>query len=79
MKFVLLNNSKGHALYKDDALVATWDKHETAETLAAAVFMWTGPDEVATDLNVRDNAGFADKLPADLKKKLAGPAETPNE
>lgn len=46
--YVLMTSTepKGAALYRDDELVATWDKHETDKSVAAQVSLHCGDAEV---------------------------------
>lgn len=72
MKFTLMTNDKGKALYKGDELVATWDKKEPQSSVESQVSMRTSDADEVVEVAYR-NMNFPEKLPT-VKPEKEKPA-----
>ncbi len=66
MKFTLLTNDKGKALYAGDNLVATWDKKEIKKAIESQISLRVKDADELVEVAYR-NSNFPEKLPNQIK------------
>lgn len=74
MKFTLLTNDKGKALYKEDKLIATWDRKEVEKSVEAQLKMRVSDSDELVEVAHR-NSSFPDTLPNHIKPEKEKPVK----